>query len=145
MLNPRSLRVLALAALTLAALAFLTGLWRSGLARPIQLIRPDTAATAELFGTPDGEAGVPGTPIGRPQLLIIRSAEAFLPGTGEGGVRYVSEPKLRELGQYPLQQKTVLLLRNLGTLGLLALATLLWGSATLLSRRRMPARTRPGT
>lgn len=138
MLKPALLRTLALTAAVLALLVFLTGLWWSGLARPIQLVRPEAAATADLFGTGGDEASIPGTPIGSPQKLIIRSPEAFLPGEGEGGVRYVSEPKLRELGEYPLQQKTVLLFRNLGTLGFLALAALLWAWATVLTRRQNP-------
>lgn len=144
MLNPALLRTLALTAAALALLVFLTGGWWSGQAQSIQLVRPDTAATASLFGNIGDETTVPGTPIGSPQKLIIRSADSFLPGVGKGGVRYVDESKLRASGEYPLQQKTVLLFRNLGTLGLLVLGLMLWGTAVYLSRRQRPNLTPVG-
>ena len=60
--------------------------------------------------------------------------ESVLPETGEGGLRYVDETKLTELGLYPLQLKTVRLLAALAVLGLLALAAAFW--LTLRWRRR---------
>ena len=125
---------LALLSLVLAVLAFLAG-WSFGQgAQLIQRVQPTTQAEASLFGD---DSGVPGTPIGQPQRLIIRDPAAFLEGEGEGGVRYVSETYLSEKGIYPLQLKTVDVVRNVATLGFLILAALLWWWGHRV-RRRMP-------
>lgn len=134
MLTPRTLTRMALLSVALAALTLLLGLWFGSRAQPIQLIRPDTSAAASLFGDEQDSGGVPGTPLGRPQWLILEAPAAVLPGQGENGVRYVSEPKLRELGVYPLQLKTVVFFRNALALGFLGLAALL--GLLLLWRRR---------
>lgn len=93
--------------------------------------RVEPSAAASLFGEEDG----PGTPIGSPQRLIVRDPAAFLPGEGEGGVRFVNETYLRERGVYPLQVKTVELVRNLVALGA-GLAALVFGGLWLWARGR---------
>lgn len=121
-----ALKSLALLCAALAAVALVAGLWLGAQAQPVQLLRPAPAAQADLFGG-EAAAGEPsGTLIGSPQALIIRNPAVFLPETGEGGLRYVDETKLTELGLYPLQLKTVRLLAALVVLGLLALAAAFW-------------------
>lgn len=121
------LAVLALVALV-AGLAVGAFLLRD--AALVQRVEPAGAAGA-LFG----DAAGPGTPIGSPQRLIVRDAAAFLPGQGEGGVRYVSETYLRENGVYPLQAKTVELVRTL-VVGVSVAALLLFGGVWAWARRR---------
>lgn len=137
MWKPARLKLLAWMTAVLGVIAFLAGSLYGSQAQLVQLVRPDTAATADLFGAVEGSpGGLPGTPIGSPQHLIIRSADAFLPGQGEGGVRYVSQTKLRDLGEYPLQQKTVFFFRNASALGFLALSAVLGLLASWRQSRR---------
>ncbi|SEJ38440.1 hypothetical protein SAMN04488058_10749 [Deinococcus reticulitermitis] len=96
----------------------------------VQRVEPSAGASA-LFGDASG----PGTPIGSPQRLIVRDPAAFLPGEGPGGARYVSETYLREQGAYPLQAKTVELVRLLAVLGSGA-ALLLFGGLWWWAGRR---------
>lgn len=116
----------------LAALAFGVGSWFGQGAQLIQRVQPTTQAESSLFE--DSSSG-PGTPIGQPQMMIVRDQGAFLKGTGDGGVRYVSDTYLTEKGIYPLQLKTVNFFRNAATLGFLALAALL-GLWHLWAQRR---------
>lgn len=121
----------------LAALALVTLLASFGVsavltrdAALVQRVEPSAGAAA-LFGGNEG----PGTPVGSPQLMVIKDEKAFLPGTGAGGVRYVNDLYLREQGVYPLQVKTVHFMRNLvaaSSAGALLLLTALW----LWARRR---------
>lgn len=97
----------------------------------VQRVEP-AGAVGALFG----DTGSPGTPIGSPQRLIVRDEKAFLPGQGEDGVRYVSETYLRENGVYPLQVKTVELVRNL-VVGASVAALLFFGGLWVWARRRM--------
>lgn len=99
----------------------------------VQRVEPSAGASA-LFGDSSG----PGTPIGSPQRLIVRDEAAFLPGEGPGGARYVSETYLRERGVYPLQAKTVELVRLLAALGSAA-ALLVCGGLWLWAGRRVRA------
>nr|WP_255682714.1 hypothetical protein [Deinococcus sp. 6YEL10] len=108
------------------------GLWWASQAQLVQLVRPEAAATASLFG--DGPAS-PGTPIGQPQRLLIRAPAAFLPGEGPRGERFVSEPALRAAGQYPLQEKTVRLVTVLASAGLFGAAALLMAGSWWARRR----------
>lgn len=117
----------------LAVLAFGIGSWYGRDAQLIQLVQPTTQAESDLFGDTSSK---PGTPIGQPQMMIVRDQGAFLPGTGENGVRYVDDGYLKELGLYPLQLKTVNFFRNAVTLGFLALAALLALSHALQRRRQ---------
>ncbi len=71
-----------------------------GRAEMIQRMRVDASADA-LFGDPSG------TPLGSPQKMIIGDPKAFLPGTGDGGVKLVSENYLTQHKIYPLQLRTV--------------------------------------
>ena len=64
-----ALRTAALGAALLALLTLWGGRWWASQAQLVQLVRPEAAATASLFG--DGPA-TPGTPIGQPQRLLIR-------------------------------------------------------------------------
>lgn len=143
MLKPVLLKQLTMMVAVLTMLAFGFGSWLSSQASFIQLIRPASTAEADLFG--DTPTGPPGTPIGSPQYLIIRSPEAFVEvaetknKTGQT-IRYVSEPKLSELGEYPLQLKTVLFFRNavlIGGLLLTLLLAVLWNWS--LRRSKNPA------
>ena len=118
----------------LAVLAFGVGAWMGKDSQLVQRVQPATQAESSLFGD-SASASTPGTPIGSPQQMIIRDQAAFLPGSGEGGVRYVSDTYLTEKGIYPLQLKTVNLFRNAATLGFLALAALLALWHTRQSRR----------
>ncbi|MXV20849.1 hypothetical protein [Deinococcus xianganensis] len=127
-----ALRTAALGAALLALLTLGGGLWWASQAQLVQLVRPEAAATASLFG--DGPTS-PGTPIGQPQRLLIRAPSAFLPGEGPRGERFVSEPALRAAGQYPLQEKTVRLVTLLASAGLLGAATLLMTGSWWARRR----------
>ena len=120
---------LAVLALLVLLLSFVVGGVLTRDATLVQRVEPNAAGA--LFG----EADSPGTPIGSPQLLIVRDQAAFLPGEGEGGARFVNETYLRESGQYPLQVKTVELIRNLVALGS-GVAALLFGAVWLWARRR---------
>jgi len=113
----------------LAALVFVTSFVVAAIVsapgRLIQRVEP-AGDTASLFG--DANDG-PGVAIGSPQVYIIRDPRAFLPELGPNDERYVSETYLRERGIYPLQLKTVNLVRNLvaASSGLIALiAGALW-------------------
>ena len=130
---------LAWLSVTLAALAFIFGAWYGKDAQLVQLVQPTTQAENSLFGD---ASSAPGTPIGQPQMMIIRDQGAFLEGTGENGLRYVDDGYLKEQGLYPLQLKTVNFFRNAITLGFLTLAALLalWYA---LQRRRTMTVTAP--
>ncbi|WP_102128435.1 hypothetical protein [Deinococcus planocerae] len=121
--------LLALLSLVALLLSFAVSAFLTRDVALVQRVEPNAAAS--LFGDADS----PGTPIGSPQLLIVRDPAAFLPGEGEGGVRFVSEPYLRERGLYPLQVKTVELVRNLVALGS-GLAALVFGGLWLWARSR---------
>ncbi|WP_216327593.1 hypothetical protein [Deinococcus aestuarii] len=121
--------LLALLALVTLLLSFAVGALLTRDAALVQLIQPSSAGA--LFG----EADSPGVPIGSPQPMIIRDPAAFLPGEGEGGARLVNETYLRERGLYPLQVKTVELVRNLVALGA-GLAALVFGGLWLWARGR---------
>jgi hypothetical protein len=146
MLKPRLFRALAVVAVVLAVVVFAVGLWIGRPAQLVQLLRPAPAAEAGLFGEAESGNQPSGTLIGSPQLMIINAPEAFLPTPAvtpqavtpqqNGDLKYVSEPKLKELGVYPLQLKTVLLFRNAFTIGLLLLAGLLWLASGWLKRRQ---------
>lgn len=129
-----TLAVLALLAL-IVSLSVGTLLLRD--AALVQRVEPSAGASA-LFGDASG----PGTPIGSPQRLIVRDEAAFLPGEGPQGVRYVSEPYLREQGVYPLQAKTVELVRRLAALGSAAALLLFGGLWLWMGRRGQAARAR---
>jgi hypothetical protein len=91
-----------------------------------QRIEPSVASS--LFAD-----GGPGTPIGSPQLVVIRDPVAFLEGTTQDGARFVNEQYLRENNIYPLQVKTVEFFRNVVALvaGLgAALMGWLWSRAS---------------
>lgn len=66
----------------------------------VQRTQVDASADA-LFGDSSG------TPLGSPQILIIEDPKAFLPGTGAGGSKLVSENYLTVHKIYPLQLRTV--------------------------------------
>ena len=121
------LAVLALAALVLSLVVSAFLLREATL---VQRVEP-AGAVGALFGDAEG----PGTPIGSPQQLIVRDEKAFLPGQSGDGARYVSETYLRENGVYPLQVKTVELVRNLVALAALA-ALLVFGGLWAWARRR---------
>jgi hypothetical protein len=85
-------------------------------AQLVQLIEPQDAASAALFGdAPTGEPA--GTRIGSPQWMVIRDQRAFLGGVGPGGERFVNAAYLREQNTYPLQVKTITFIRDLVALG----------------------------
>ena len=128
----KRLSQLAWLSVILADLAFGIGSWYGRDAQLIQLVQPTTQAESDLFGD---TSTTPGTPIGQPQMMIVRDQGAFLPATGENGLRYVDESYLKELGLYPLQLKTVNFFRNAMTLSFLALAALL-AAWHLWQRRR---------
>ncbi|BDP43417.1 hypothetical protein DAETH_33860 (plasmid) [Deinococcus aetherius] len=126
----RAAGLLALLALVALLLSFAVSALLTRDAALVQRVEPNAAAS--LFGEGDS----PGTPIGSPQLMIIRDPAAFLPGEGEDGARLVSEVYLRERGLYPLQVKTVELVRNLVALGS-GLAALVFGGLWLWARGRV--------
>ncbi|GGK41047.1 hypothetical protein GCM10008955_38610 [Deinococcus malanensis] len=107
-------------------------------AQLVQRVEPADSASASLFG--DAEEG---TLIGSPQLLIMRDAAAFLPGTTEGGARLVSETYLKDHGIYPLQAKSVWFIRNLVLLAALVMFVL-GGLIWLVTRRGATPHSTPG-
>lgn len=116
MFKPALFKQLIIVVTLLTLLTFAIGSWFGSQATLVQVIRPTSAAEADLFG--EETEGPPGTLIGSPKYLIIRSEEAFIKSVetkDQAGqiIRYVSEPKLNELGEYPLQRKTVLFFRNI--------------------------------
>lgn len=119
MLNRLSLYGMILAALVLVGAWVVSSLIGSG-AQLVQRVEPSDASA--LFA----DVG-PGTPIGSPQMLIIRDPNAFLEGQGPEGSRLVNETYLREKEIYPLQLVTIQFFRNItmfvAGLGLV----LLWG------------------
>jgi hypothetical protein len=97
-------------------LSFAVSAWLSAGAQLVQLIEPQDAASAALFG--DAPAGEPaGTRIGSPQWMVIRDQRAFLDGIGSGGERFVDAAYLRRQNTYPLQLKTIIFIRDLVALG----------------------------
>lgn len=133
-MQPASLRrvagVLTVLALAALVLSLVVGAFLLRDAALVQRVEP-AGAVGSLFGDAEG----PGTPIGSPQRLIVRDERAFLPGQSGDGARYVSETYLRENGVYPLQVKTVELVRNL-VAGGSAAALLLFGGLWAWARRR---------
>ncbi|GHF28929.1 hypothetical protein HNQ07_000928 [Deinococcus metalli] len=129
---------LALLALALLGVTFVVsaGLTRS--AELVQLVQPAEGGSADLFGTSSG----PGTPIGSPQVMIIRDPAAFLEGRSEAGARYVSDTYLKQNSIYPLQLKSVALIRTVVTLSCVAAAAL-FGVLWWLARRNGAAGRRP--
>lgn len=93
-----------------------------------QRVIPQVAG-ADLFGDSS-----PGTPVGSPQMLIIRDPRAFI-GPPEQSPRLVNENFLRENHIYPLQLKTVEFFRNLIAAVSGAGFVLLAGLLTLLRRQ----------
>ncbi|WP_407571814.1 hypothetical protein [Deinococcus altitudinis] len=104
-------------------------------AQLVQLVQPAAADVNALFG----ESG-PGTPIGSPQVLIVRDPRAFMEGRAEGGARYVSDTYLKAQNIYPLQLKTVTVIRNV-LLAVALVAALLFGGLWLWAGRRSGTRT----
>lgn len=136
-LKLRLAQILMVLALVMAVGSFGTAAFLTRGAQLVQRVEPADATSTSLFG--DAEEG---TLIGSPQLLIVRDAAAFLPGTSEGGARLVSEVYLRDHGIYPLQAKSVWFVRNLVLLAsvvLLALGGLLW----LVTKRRVMTHAAP--
>lgn len=138
MFKPALLKQLIIAVALLTLLIFSVGSWFGSQATLVQMIRPTSVAEADLFG--EETEGPPGTLIGSPKHLIIRSEEAFIKTAetkDQSGqiIRYVSEPKLKELGEYPLQLKTVLFFRNIiSVIGLFMVV--LFGFLWYLSKKR---------
>jgi hypothetical protein len=101
--------------------------------------RIEPSAASSLFA--DGGSG---TPIGSPQVVVIRDEAAFLEGSAEGGARLVNEQYLRENSIYPLQVKTVEFFRNIVALvaGLGAvLMGWLWSRAARTATPRVVSRS----
>lgn len=111
--------ILMVAALLLAVMSVLGASFTARGAQLVQRVEVSADTGASLFGGAET-----GTPIGSPQLLIVRDEQAFLPGSGAGGVRLISEGYLREHQIYPLQAKTVWFIRDMLLLGALALLVL---------------------
>jgi hypothetical protein len=97
-------------------------------AQLVQRIEPNEAAS--LFG----DSSSPGTPIGSPQVMVIRDEKAFLEGQGEDGARFVDDNYLRQNNIYPLQVKTVEFFRNVVAF-VAGLGTLLMGGLLAMSHR----------
>ncbi|PNY82712.1 hypothetical protein [Deinococcus koreensis] len=121
---------LALLALALLGVTLVVAASYARDATLVQLVQPAEAGIADLFGNVAG----PGTLIGSPQVMIIRDPAAFLEGQTDSGARYVSDTYLRDQGIYPLQLKSVALIRNIVALSCAA-AALLFGSLWWLARR----------
>jgi hypothetical protein len=103
----KALLVLAgLAALTFAAVWPVSGMVSQG-AVLAQRIIPQAG---DLFGD-----GGPGTPVGSPQVFIIRDPKAFIEGE-LNGAKLLNETYLQENKIYPLQLKTVTFARDVTAL-----------------------------
>ncbi|MFC3834724.1 MULTISPECIES: hypothetical protein [Deinococcus] len=128
---------LAVLALALLAVTVVVAATYTRSATLVQLVQPAEAGTADLFGSATG----PGTPIGSPQVMIIRDQGAFLEGQTDSGARYVSDTYLRDNGIYPLQLKSVELIRTVVALSCAAAALLFAALWWLAGRRavRVPA------
>lgn len=130
---------LAVLALALLAVTFVVAATYTRSATLVQLVQPAEAGAADLFGS--ATTG-PGTPIGSPQVMIIRDQGAFLEGQTDSGVRYVSDTYLRDNGIYPLQLKSVELIRTVVALSCAAAALLFAVLWWLAGRRRAGVPTR---
>jgi hypothetical protein len=106
---PTILLALIVIAVVTVVLSFIIAGFVSRGAQPVQLVQPDEAGLNSLFAD---SSGVPGTPIGSPQTMIIADPKAFMEGTGSSGERYVNDAYLRANNIYPLQVKTVNFFRD---------------------------------
>jgi hypothetical protein len=130
------------AGLTIAALIVLIGSLiassvMSNGAKLVQLIEPQDAATASLFG--DATTLEPsGLKIGSPQLMVVRDQKAFLEGAGSSGERFVSKTYLDQHGLYPLQVKTITFFRDVTAL-ISGVVAVLFGALWWLGSRKKPS------
>lgn len=83
----------------------------------------------------DSLFGSKGAPLGEPQMYIVTDPKAYLPETGEGGVKLLDEAYLNKNGIYPLQLKSVdfaLYWTRIGSAAAIVVCGLVW---VLLARR----------
>lgn len=127
-----------LALVVLIGSLIVSNLMASG-AELVQLIEPQDATTASLFG--DSSSSEPdGIRLGSPQMMVIRDQKAFLTGTGSQGERFASKAYLDDHSLYPLQVKTIMFFRDVTTI-VSGILTLVLGLSWwwLGSRRRSSA------
>jgi hypothetical protein len=75
----------------------------------VQLVLPEDSESESIFAEAES---VPGTALGSPQNMVIFDQNAFLPGVGPDGERFVSDTYIKDKGIYPLQVKTVVFFRD---------------------------------
>jgi hypothetical protein len=114
--------------------SFFVALFVSRDAQLIQLVQPDELGATSLFAD---SSGVPGTPIGSPQTMIISDPKAFMDGTGANGEKYVNDAYLKANNIYPLQVKTVNFFRD-SVAWVAGIAALLMGAFRWWWLRRTP-------
>lgn len=122
---------LAISCAVLLAMALVAVPLLSSRAVLAQRVRVPKSEMAAIFGDEP-------TPVGSPQMPIITDEQAFLPRTGEGGVRLVDEGYLERSGTYPLQLKTVQFVASIVT-WVSAAGAIVFGLAAIATGRR----TRP--
>jgi hypothetical protein len=106
---PAILLGLIITAILVTISSFFVALFVSRDAQLVQLVQPDEVGLNSLFAD---SSGVPGTPIGSPQTMIISDPKAFMDGAGSNGEKYVNDAYLKANNIYPLQVKTVNFFRD---------------------------------